>query len=98
VPGTDVEGNYVGQEGSGIVRAVGSNVTHVKPGDCVLLWTPFGFSTRCQTLGRMCVKIPDQLSFEDAATMALVYITTFEALERVGRLEKGQVSAKHEVS
>ncbi|KAL8729504.1 MAG: hypothetical protein Q9166_004676 [cf. Caloplaca sp. 2 TL-2023] len=74
VPGTDVEGNYVGQDCAGIVRKVGSNVKHVKPGDRVLSWTP----------------VPDDLSFEDASTMALVYITTFEALERFGRLEKGQ--------
>lgn len=93
VPGTDVEGNYVGQDCAGVVRAVGSNVTHINPGDRVLSWTPFGFSTRFQTLGRLCVRIPDSLSFEDASTMALVYITTFEALERFGRLEKDQVSA-----
>lgn len=91
VPGTHVEGNYVGQDCSGVVRAVGSTITHVKPGDRVLSWTPFGFSTRFRTMGRLCIKIPDCMSFVDASAMALVYITSFEALERFGRLEKGQV-------
>jgi len=98
VPGTAVEGNYVGQDCAGVVKAVGSNVTHIKPGDRVLSCTPFGFSTRFQTLGRLCIKIPDSLSFEDASTMVLVYITVFEALERCGRLEKGQTVLIHSAS
>jgi NADPH:quinone reductase-like Zn-dependent oxidoreductase len=50
------------------------------------------FSTRFITPGRYCVKMPDNLSFNDAATMALVYITVFEAVQHIGRLEAGQVS------
>jgi NADPH:quinone reductase-like Zn-dependent oxidoreductase len=67
-------------------------VTHVKPGDRVMSWTMKAFSTRFITPGRYCVKMPDNLSFNDAATMALVYITVFEAVQHIGRLEAGQVS------
>ena len=65
---------------------------HVKPGDRVIAWTIKAFSSRLITAGRVCVKIPDSLKFEEAATMASVYITSFESLQQVGRLEKGQVS------
>jgi NADPH:quinone reductase-like Zn-dependent oxidoreductase len=94
VPGVVIEQNYVGEECSGTVRRVGTDVEHIKPGDRVLSSTPYAFSTRFVTKGRLCAKIPDSMSFEEAATMTLVYITAYEALERFGRLEKGQVSAR----
>ena len=94
VPGHEIEGNSLGLDCSGIVRRVGSDVHHVKPHDRVMAWTFKAQSTRVKTWGRRCVKIPDGLSYEDAATMPSVYVTAFESLQRVGRLEAGQVSTE----
>jgi NADPH:quinone reductase-like Zn-dependent oxidoreductase len=93
VSGVKPEGNYLGQDCTGIARRVGVDVRHIKPGDRVMSWTMKAFSTRFITPSRYCVRIPDSLSFEDAATMALVYITVFESLQHIGRLEAGQVSS-----
>lgn len=94
VSGVDIDQNYVGFDCSGTVRRVGVDVQHIKPGDRIMSWTPRAFSTRLITKGRLCVKIPDSMSFEEAATMALVYITAYESLERFGQLKRGQVSTK----
>ena len=91
VPGHEIEGNSLGLDCSGIVRRVGSDVHNVKPNDRVMAWTFKALSTRVKTWGRLCVKIPDSLSFEDAATMPSVYVTAIESLQGVGRLEAGQV-------
>lgn len=92
VSGVQPEENYLGQDCAGIALRVGADVHHIKPGDRVIAWSIKAFSTRLITEGRVCVKIPDSLSFEEAATMASVYITAFESLQQVGRLEAGQVS------
>jgi acyl transferase domain-containing protein/NADPH:quinone reductase-like Zn-dependent oxidoreductase/SAM-dependent methyltransferase len=78
-----------GLEGSGIVRKIGSDVTDVAIGDRVFALGPGCFSTSQVVLASRCVKIPDDLSFEDAATMPCVFITVIYSLLYIGRLEKG---------
>ncbi|KAJ9133675.1 Thiolase-like protein [Pleurostoma richardsiae] len=81
----------LGLEVSGIVRRVGENVRHVLPGDRVAAMALDGcFSTHAVVNGVLCVKIPDSLSFDEAATMPSVYTTSLLALFHVGQLERGQ--------
>ena len=81
----------VGLEGSGVIRQVGANVNDLKIGDRVLVSEHGCFSTRLVTSSKLCAKIPDDLSFEEAATMPCVYSTVIYSLLTIGRLEKGQV-------
>ncbi|EON95815.1 putative polyketide synthase protein [Phaeoacremonium minimum UCRPA7] len=81
----------LGLEVSGVVRRVGSRVTHVVPGDRVVGVALDGcFSTRAVVQSTLCAKLPDGLSFEAAATMPSVYTTSLQALINVGQLEAGQ--------
>ena len=97
VDGEDRDGNSLGCECAGIIRKIGSNVEHLKVGDRVMVVDGHCFATNMITFSRMCTKIPDSLSFEDAATMPCVYSTVIRLLMEIGRLEANQVSGMFEV-
>jgi NADPH:quinone reductase-like Zn-dependent oxidoreductase len=92
VEGRAIEGNSLGCECAGVVRKLGSNVQNVKVGDRVMVFSGRSLCSRLKTLSRVCVKIPESLNFEDAATMPCVYVTAIRSLLDIGRLQKGQVS------
>lgn len=85
------EGCVLGHDGAGIVEAVGRNATGVAPGDRVC-FCHGGVGGAAGTYARQAVvpahsvvKIPDAVSMEDAAAIALVFITGWEAMvERAG--------------
>ncbi|KAL9069203.1 MAG: hypothetical protein Q9157_006247 [Trypethelium eluteriae] len=86
-----VEG--LGLEASGIVRKIGPNVKGLRPGDRVFMFEYGSFSTRIVTSANHVARIPDELSFEEAATMPCVYGTVIYSLMTIGRLEKDQIFA-----
>lgn len=80
-----------GFEVSGIVRAVGKNVTRVKPGDEAIALTSEamgGHSTLLVTDEKMVVKKPKNISFEKAAAFPVVYMTMDVAFEKAN-VKKG---------
>ena len=81
-----------GGESTGYVTAVESAVTHLKVGDRVMCMgsSSPGFATVVQRPAECCVKIPDSLSDEEAATMPVVYFTVFCCLIDKANLQKGQ--------
>jgi NADPH:quinone reductase-like Zn-dependent oxidoreductase len=79
----------LGLEGAGTIKYVGSGVTDLAAGDRVLVFGAGCFATSLVAPASLCVKIPDDLSFEDAATMPCVFATVIYSLLHVGRLEKG---------
>lgn len=87
----------LGLEGAGYVTKVGSEVTNVAVGDRVMVAgsESVGMATLIQRSASLCVKIPDQLSDEEAATMPLVYITVLNFLVEKWKLEKGQTILIH---
>jgi acyl transferase domain-containing protein/NADPH:quinone reductase-like Zn-dependent oxidoreductase/acyl carrier protein len=89
-PGEAPDARMFGDEVSGIVAAVGAGVRHVKPGDRVFGLAVFGLAT--QTLARSSDvrRIPNHLSFEEAATLPVVFMTAWHALKNVARLRKGE--------
>lgn len=91
----DEEGAGVGLEGSGVIQDIGSNVKHLKIGDRVMMMDRNCFSTRKTCLADRCVKIPDSLSFADAATMPCVYSTVIYSLMRMAYLKAGQTILIH---
>lgn len=80
----------VGYEVSGVVNAVGSGVSRVKPGQRVLAMTQFqGYSTQvCVPEGQV-FAIPDSLPFAEAASIPVVYSTAWALLMAMGSLRKG---------
>lgn len=91
----DDEGAGVGLEGSGVIKDIGANVKHLKVGDRVMMMDSNCFSTQKTCPADRCVKIPDSLTFTDAATMPCVYSTVIYSLMKMAHLKAGQTILIH---
>ncbi|MEO8352024.1 MAG: SDR family NAD(P)-dependent oxidoreductase, partial [Chthoniobacteraceae bacterium] len=89
-PGEAPDARIFGDEVAGIVTTVGENVTHVAPGDRVFGLAVFGLATRTLARGGDVRRIPEGLSFEEAATLPVVFMTAWHSLENVARIRKGE--------
>ena len=89
-PGEAPDARIFGDEVSGVISAVGADVTHVKPGDRVFGLAVFGLATQTIARSSDVRRIPDNLSFEEAATLPVVFMTSWYALKNVARLERGE--------
>ena len=80
----------LGQECSGIVQGLGSNVHGLKDGDrvCCLVGGAYKTHVRCHISAVS--KIPDNYSFARAAALPVVYCTAYHALLNIGRLKKDE--------
>jgi NADPH2:quinone reductase len=76
---------------AGVVSALGAGVQDVKVNDRVLTMAEQGgYAERVAIPARDCFKLPDAMSFVDAAAMALVYDTAWFALRERARLQSGE--------
>ncbi len=82
----------LGLEGAGIVTRIGPSTKDISVGDRVFVLGAGCFSTTLVASEKACEKIPNTLSFEDAATMPCVFGTVIYSLVHIGRLEPDQVS------
>src|SRR5262249_30222814 len=89
-PGEARDRRVFGDEVGGIITAVGSDVTHVRPGDRVFGLAVFGLSTQTIARASDVRRIPNDLSFEEAATIPVVFMTSWHVLKNVARLRKGE--------
>lgn len=79
-----------GKDAAGIVRATGSNVSGFSRGDRVVAQLEFGgYATQVSVPAKQVFRIPDELSFVDAAAMGLVYQTAYFALVHRGAFRRG---------
>lgn len=81
-----------GLEGVGYITKLGTNVPNVAVGDRVMTVgaNSVGMATVVQRPAQLCIKIPNQLSDEEAATMPLAYVTVLMFLVEKWKLYKGQ--------
>src|SRR5262245_20345610 len=80
-----------GNEGAGEVTAVGPGVTDIKVGDRVGYVAPLGgYSAERLLPADRAVKLPDKLSYEQAAAIMLKGMTAQYLLRRTFKVEKGQ--------
>ena len=84
-----VEG-YLGHDCSGIVSEIGSGVTNVRVGDrvCALGRETFSTTLECNALNA--IKIPDEMSFPDAASIPAVFCTAYYSLVSIAQLRPGE--------
>ncbi len=87
----------IGMEGAGIVEAVGEGVTVVAPGDRVAYATaPIGAYAEARTIkADRLVKLPGDISFEQAAAMMLQGMTAEYLLRRTFPVKPGQTILVH---
>ena len=91
VDGNKAEGNGLGCESTGVVTQVGPDVKDLKIGDRVVAFSGDSYSTTLKTTSKLCAKMADGLTFEEAATMPCVYATVIYSLLEIARLEEEQV-------
>ena len=89
-PAETSDARIYGDEVAGIVKATGSGVTHVKAGDHVFGLAVFGLATHSMARGGDVRVIPDGFTFEEAATMPVVFMTSWHALKTVANLQAGE--------
>ena len=89
-PAETADARIFGDEVAGIIQAVGAGVTHVKPGDRVFGLAVFGLATHSMARGGDVRIMPDGLTFEEAATLPVVFMTSWHALKTVANLKKGE--------
>ena len=89
-PGEAPDARIFGDEMAGVVRAVGFGVDHVVPGDKVFGLAIFGLASHTLARGGDIHRIPDGLSFEQAATLPVVFMTAWHALQNVARIRQGE--------
>ncbi|MFZ5818085.1 MAG: quinone oxidoreductase family protein [Bacillota bacterium] len=84
--------HVLGFEIAGEVVAVGEGVTGFTPGQRVFgsAGGGGGYAELCTAPAELMLPMPDQLSFEDAAAMPVVFGTVYYALEEMGRVRPGE--------
>lgn len=80
----------LGVEASGIVVKTGKAATHFKPGDHVVAQMYGSHATTIRAHHAVVAKIPEGLTFEEAAGLSLVHTTAYYALVKLAKLRKGQ--------
>jgi len=87
----------LGQEGAGVVEAVGEGVTHVQPGDRVAYaGRPNGAYSEVRVMpADILVKLPDTIDFETAAAMMLQGLTVQYLFNGTYKLQPGQTILFH---
>jgi NADPH2:quinone reductase len=87
----------IGLEGAGIVEAVGSNVTELKPGDRVAYaGGPLGAYAEVRTMpADRLVKLPEAIDFRTAAAMMLQGMTVQYLLRRTFRVQANDTILVH---
>lgn len=89
----------IGFECSGVILAVGSNVSHLRVGDRAMAITPNGsLATVARAQADFVGKIPGHISFDTAASMPLAFCTAVYALVEQAKLLEGETLIVHDAA
>jgi NADPH:quinone reductase-like Zn-dependent oxidoreductase len=79
-----------GNEASGVVHAVGADVSGIKPGDEVFGRARGAFADYAVMEAHQVLKKPSRLSWEEAAATPLSFITAYEAVIQFGKMKAAE--------
>ncbi|KIQ66884.1 hypothetical protein TR51_05525 [Kitasatospora griseola] len=79
----------LGSEGAGVVTEVGAEVTGLRPGDRVAGLLPGAFGRVAVADHRALVRIPDEWTFTQAASVPIAFMTAWYGLFDLGELRAG---------
>lgn len=88
----------LGGECAGVVTAVGEGVNGMRVGDRVMALAPASFASHICTNANWAAAIPEGMSFEEAATIPIAFLTADHALRRLAGLQAGQRVLIHAAS
>jgi len=91
----EVPSPYLGVECAGVVNAIGSAVTDLKVGDRVCASSEGAYATYARCKATSAARVPDDMSLEAAATVPVVFATSYYGLFDVGRLQRGETILIH---
>ena len=83
-------GIALGMECAGRVVAVGEGVQRFDVGDDVIACGPGCLASHITVDARLVVRKPDHLSYEEAATIPIAFLTAYYALHYLGRMQRGE--------
>jgi NADPH:quinone reductase-like Zn-dependent oxidoreductase len=91
------KGEFVpGLEYSGVITAIGKNVSNVKIGDRVMGITRFGaYTTRLNIDQRYVIPLPEDWTFPEGASFLVQMLTAYYGLINLGNLQKNQTVLIH---
>ncbi len=81
---------FLGLECAGVVRAVGTGVSHLRPGDRVMTPGKGCLGSAVRVTASAVQKLPDEVSFVEGATLPTAFMTAHHALNRLGRMASGE--------
>ncbi|KAL6874558.1 polyketide synthase [Trichoderma longibrachiatum] len=81
---------YLGVECSGVVSRIGAHVRSLKVGHRVCAMSLGAYSTYSRCLETSAAVIPEDMSFEVAASIPVVYCTAYYGIVDLARLEHGE--------
>ncbi|NER50060.1 MAG: SDR family NAD(P)-dependent oxidoreductase, partial [Symploca sp. SIO1A3] len=87
---TNVEQLTLGLECVGIVTSVGKGVSQWQVGDEVMASVPNGFSSFVTTAAESVMAKPKQMSFTEAATLPLTFLTAYYGLQHLAKIKPGE--------
>ncbi|MGW5415821.1 SDR family NAD(P)-dependent oxidoreductase [Actinomadura geliboluensis] len=85
----------LGLECAGVVSAVGAGVTDLAPGDRVLTAGPVGIGDHAVVPAWMAMPVPDGLTFTQAATLPMAFVTATHSLIHCARVRTGETVLVH---
>ncbi len=83
-------GRTMGLECAGVVTATGKDVKHIKVGDQVMATAPSCLAKYAYPKAYHVVKKPENISFIEAATLPVVYVTAYYSLVYQCRIRQGE--------
>lgn len=87
--------HIIGREGSGVVCQVGSSVSGWAVGDRVSFFSPGSYAEKAAVPAAKCIKLPNSISFEQGASMALQGLTAHYLTRSTYELKKGDTCLIH---
>jgi phthiocerol/phenolphthiocerol synthesis type-I polyketide synthase C len=91
-------GPTFGLECAGIVRSLGPDVGGLAVGDRVMAFAPASLSSRVVTIAEAVAPIPPGISFAEAATIPVTFVTAIYALGHLAKLTPGEHVLIHTAS
>ena len=80
----------IGGECSGIIKAVGKNVDHLRVGDRVVAMSNNSFATHVTVPAHSVTYLPGNISFTDGAGIPITFLTVDYALNKLARLQENE--------
>lgn len=97
-PSLDDSPPVIGGECAGRVARAGSGVTRVSAGDRVAAIAPWSLASHVTVAEPLVIQIPDDISYVDAATVPVAFLTAYYALHDIARLGPGERVLIHSAS